>query len=308
MRKIILRNGQSPGDVLTMTRAVADFANSYPDFLIDVRSPCAEIWENNPWLHPLDENDEGVEQFDIGYDAIHQSGITGIHFADGFRLDIEKKLDVEILATGILPELWISDEEKSWINQAEVEFGWKDKFWLLNAGSKPDNALKQYHRWQEVVDILTRFFDNRIKIVQIGHETHNHPELTGTLNLVGKTDLRQLIRLCHWSEGTIGPISFQFVMAAALQKPYVCVAAGKEGVRWHLYPHGRYLYTNGCLECCEWDGCWRGGGHTKCLTMENGAPKCFSMIKPYMIADSVKMYYEGGKLNLDYRVPREETD
>ena len=76
MRKIILRNGQSPGDVLTMTRAVADFANSYPDYLIDIRSPCAEIWENNPWLHPLDENDEDVEQFDIGYDAIHNSGVT----------------------------------------------------------------------------------------------------------------------------------------------------------------------------------------------------------------------------------------
>ena len=202
-----------------MTRAVADLCHSYPDFLVDIRSPCAEIWENNPWLHPLDENDEEVEQFDIGYDAIHQSGLTGIHFSDGFRMDIEKKLDLKIQTSGILPELWLSDDEKSWINQAEVEFGWKDKFWILNAGSKPDNALKQYHRWQEVVDILTRFFDNRIKIVQVGHESHNHPDLTGVLSLVGKTDLRQLIRLCHWSEGTIGPISFQFVMAAALQKP-----------------------------------------------------------------------------------------
>jgi hypothetical protein len=41
--------------------------------------------------------------------------------------------------------------------------------------------------------------------------------------------------------------------------------------------------------------------------MENGAPKCFTMIKPYMIADAVKMYYEGGKLNFDWRVPREEA-
>jgi len=307
MRKVILRNGQSPGDILTMTRAVADLAHSYPDYLIDIRSPCNEIWENNPWLTPLDENDPEVEKFNIGYEAIHQSGITGIHFSDGFRLDIEKKLGVQVRMTGLLPELWLSNDEKAWINQVEVEFGWKDRFWLLNAGCKPDNLLKQYHRWPEVVDILNRFFDNKVKIVQIGHASHNHPKLNGVLSLVGKTDLRQLIRLGYWSEGTIGPISFQFVMAAAFQKPHVVVAAGKEGVRWHLYPHGRYLYTNGALGCCPWDGCWRGGDHKKCLKMHKGNPKCFDLIKPYMIADAVKMYYEGEMLNFDPRVQREET-
>ena len=31
-RKIILRQGQSPGDILTFTRALADLKESYPDY------------------------------------------------------------------------------------------------------------------------------------------------------------------------------------------------------------------------------------------------------------------------------------
>ena len=66
-----------------------------------------------------------------------------------------------------------------------------------------------------------------------------------------------------------------------------CLAAGKEGVRWHIYPHIRYLYTNGALKCCKWDGCWLGGvkGHCKDLVEVHGekVPRCFEMIKPRMI-------------------------
>jgi ADP-heptose:LPS heptosyltransferase len=298
-RKIILRQHQSPGDILTMTRAVADLKNTYPEYEIDVRSPCPEIWENNPHLTRLDENDPEVEKYDISYDGINQSGVTGEHFTDAFRHDIEKKLDVKVLRFGACPELWVSEEEQHWINQVEVEFGWKGAFWLLNAGHKPDNELKQYHRYQEVVDLFNDHFKGAVRICQIGNAAHIHPPLKGVYNLIGKTDLRQLIRLAWWAHGSIGPLSFQFVMSAALRQPHVVIAAGKEGVRWHIYPHGRYLYANGALRCCEWDGCWRGGKLTDCVDLFDGAPRCFRLIEPYMVMDAVKMYYTGGLLGLD---------
>ena len=311
MRRVILRNGQCPGDVLTMTRAVADLKLSYPDWEIDVRTPCPEIWQNSPHLTPLEEGAPGVEAFNVGYGltdkesptgkatGIHTSGWQGQHFTDAFREDLERVLGVPITKTGIRPELWVSAEEKSWYNQVHCEFGWDGPFWLINAGRKQDNELKQYHRWRGVAEEFNRRFKGKVRLVQIGHKDHVHPKLDGVWNLIGKTDLRQLIRLGYWAQGTIGPLSFQFVMSAAFEQPHVVVAGGKEGVRWQIYPHGRYLYTNGALECCKWDGCWLGGDKGQCKNLVLGRfPKCFDLITPPMIVDAVEMYYKGGRLHL----------
>ena len=298
MRKVILKHRLSPGDILTMTRAVGDLKKTYPNWKIDVRTPCPEIWENNPNLTPLNEDDEDVEVFDIQYPGINQSGWRGQHFTDAFRENIEDQLGVEIVKTGIKPDIHISDEEKGWINQVEVEFGWHGGFWLINAGWKPDNKLKYYHRWQEVADLFNARFGGAIRLVQVGHQSHNHKRLRGCYNLVGKTDLRQFIRLGWWAHGTIGPISFQFVLSAAFEQPHVVVAAGKEGVRWHIYPNGRYIYTNGTLQCCKWDGCWKGGQHGQCIDLLYDVPRCFHLIEPYMIVDAIERYYRGAVLEL----------
>jgi len=307
-RKIILRQEQSPGDILTFTNALGDLARTYPDWLIDVRTPCPEIFENNPFLTPLNEKDPSVEMYVITYDDINISGWNGLHYTDAFRNDIERKLNSKrenverwgitaIKKTGIKPELYISDLEKSWMHQAETTFGWNGPFWLINGGRKQDNELKYYHRWQEVVDLLNDYFTGRAKIIQIGHQDHLHPPLQRCWSVIGQTDLRQLIRLCHWAVGTIGPLSFQFVMSAAFEQPAVVVCGGKEGVRWHLYPHIRHIYTNGALKCCDWDGCWLGGPIAQCKDLVNGVPHCFRLIKPYQIVDAVAMYYDGGRLS-----------
>ena len=301
-RKVILKHRLSPGDILTMTRAVADLKATYSDWMIDVRTPCPEIWENNPNLTPLKEDDPDVEVHDIHYPGINESGWRGQHFTDAFREDIEQKLGVEIKKTGIRPELHISPEERGWINQVEIEFGWHGGFWLLNAGWKPDNKLKFYHRWQEVADLFNSRFGGAVRLVQIGHQSHRHEKLKGVYDLIGKTDLRQLIRLCWWAHGTVGPLSFQFVCSAAYSQPHVVVAAGKEGVRWHIYPNGRYIYTNGALTCCEWDGCWKGGSQGQCVDLVYDTPRCFSLIEPYMIADAIEMYYKGGVLEMTTRM------
>jgi len=308
-RKIVLIQPQSPGDILTMSNALGDFKRTYPGWLVDVKSPAQEIWHNNPHLTPLDEHDPEVERYEVTYDDINISGWNGLHFTDAFRHDIEKKLnanpslverwgEVHIRKTSFRPELYVSDEEKSWWSQVHCEFFWDGPYWVINAGRKQDNELKQYHRWQEVVAQLNEYFAGRVKVVQMGHESHVHPPLEGTFSLVGKTDIRQLIRAIYWAHGTIGPLSFQFVISGALEQPAVCVAGGKEGVPWHLYPHMRYLYTNGALECCRWDGCWLGGNQGQCKDLVDNVPHCFRLIEPHMIADSVKMYYEGGRLQM----------
>jgi len=302
MRKIIFSQHQSAGDILTLTRSVNDFARAYPDIKIDVRTPCPAIWENNPYLTPLNEKDMAVEYYGIVYGrngkGIHSCEKDARHWQEAYHDDIAELTGLEFERTGITPELFLSKDEKIWVNQVAVEFGWQGPFWLINGGWKPDNELKKYHRWQEVADLFNDHFRGSVRLVQIGHSNETHPPLDGVYSLVGKTDLRQLIRLCYWAHGTIGPLSFQFVLSAAYKQPHVVLAAGKEGVRWHLYPFGRYMYTNGALTCCPSGGCWRGGVHGNCLDlMPGGYPRCYDLIKPYQIIDNVAMYYEGGVLN-----------
>ena len=58
MRKLILRNFQSPGDILMLTAAVRDLHRCHPgEFLTDVRTSCPELWHHNPHLTPLSEDD-----------------------------------------------------------------------------------------------------------------------------------------------------------------------------------------------------------------------------------------------------------
>ena len=48
-----------------LTAAVRDLHLSYPgEFQTDVRTPCPALWENNPYLSPLDEADEQVMKID----------------------------------------------------------------------------------------------------------------------------------------------------------------------------------------------------------------------------------------------------
>src|ERR1043165_9295016 len=64
-RKLLLKCGYSAGDIVMLTAAVRDLHKRYPGrFLTDVRTPFPEVWENNPFITPLDEADPGVEVID----------------------------------------------------------------------------------------------------------------------------------------------------------------------------------------------------------------------------------------------------
>ena len=154
--------------------------------------------------------------------------------------------------------------------------------------------------------------------VQIGDMAHNHPPLVGALDMRGKTTHRELFRLVYHAEGVLTCVSYPMHIAAALMKPCVVVAGGRESTRWELYPNHRFLHTNGALSCCGYDGCWRntitdcsypvvpivggrpnaldGGEYAVSSKTEDNVPKCMEMIKPRTIVDAIELYYEGGVL------------
>jgi len=298
-RKMVLRQDQSPGDILTFTRALCDLKEAYPQFLIDVDTPCPEIFENNPHITPLDAGEPDVEHYSVRYSTINDSGWRGHHFADAFRMDLERLLGVPIPSQGLRPQLFISEEERGWFHLPHVAWGWDSDFWLISAGFKRDNECKAYTGWQEVADRFNDHFQGRVRLVQIGHPAHVHPPLNGVYNAVGKTDnLRQLIRLAYWCKGIMSPISLAMVLAQSLDLPAVIVAAGKEGANWHRVSKIRFLDTLGCLPCCQNDGCWKGGEMGQCLDLVGDPPRphCFDMVRPEDVVRNAIMYYEGGVL------------
>src|SRR5690349_2638069 len=115
MRRLLLRNGQSPGDIVMLTAAVRDLHLAYPgQFETDVRTPCPEVWENNPYLTPLSDTDPNVEIVDCEYPLIHRSNHAPYHFIHGFIEFLNERLGLAIRPTLFKGDIHISDIEKSW--------------------------------------------------------------------------------------------------------------------------------------------------------------------------------------------------
>jgi len=316
-KKIILKNSQSPGDILMLTAAVRDLKLSHPEYLIDPQTSCSEIWEHNPYITKLNAKDSDVKTLHMDYPLIHQSNEGQYHFIHGFRMDLEEKLGIDIPSTKFKPDIHISDEEKSWISQVE-EMGIKDDFWVIFAGGKYDFTAKFWNpaSYQKVVD----HFKGKVTFCQIGDKGHWHPPLNGVVNLIEKTDLRQLIRLIYHSIGVVCPVTFGMHAAAAIEmkktppmhRPCVVISGGREPVQWEAYPHHRFLSVNGCLDCCDNGGCWKsrcqkvGDGDEKdekelCIypvKLKNKLhiPRCMNMIKPEDVIRNIELYYAGGLL------------
>jgi ADP-heptose:LPS heptosyltransferase len=299
MKKLILSNPLAPGDVLVSTCAVRDLHKAYPgEYLTDIRVPtgCEQIFENSPYITKLD--DKEAEKIKLEYPDIHNSGWSGRPFVTAHTMFLSEKIGRPIKHTSLRPDIFLSQDERLWPSPILKEHGYTGKYWIINAGVKNDYTLKYYHRYQEVVDLLK----DKIQFVQVGQLEHNHPQLDGVLDIRGRTDLRELFRLSYFAEGAICGVSLQMVVMAALSKPCVVVAGGREPIRWQLTPDHRFLNTNGTMPCNAYDGCWKSK-KSDCLDLisVDGEERahCMELIRPEDIVRAVELYYLGGRLQKD---------
>jgi hypothetical protein len=118
MKKLILRNFQSPGDIVMLTAAVRDLHSCYPgEFLTDVRTSCPALWENNPFLTPLSDEDPDVRVIECHYPLIDRSNQTPYHFLHGFIEYLNEVLGLQIRPTAFKGDIWISEEERAWFDR-----------------------------------------------------------------------------------------------------------------------------------------------------------------------------------------------
>jgi ADP-heptose:LPS heptosyltransferase len=311
-RKVILKNSLSPGDIVMMTAMVRDLHKAYPRaFRTDVRTSCPALWENNPYITALSEHDRDVEVVQCEYPLIHRSNNEPWHFLHGFMEDVSRKLRVNITPTEFCGDIHVSELERAWMSQVEEITREPTRFWIVNAGGKFDFTAKWWdpRKWQRVVD----HFRGDLLFVQVGEAGHHHPPLDGVIDLRGKTDLRQLVRLVFHSDGVCCGVSLPMHLAAAVpskhraRRPCVVVAGGREPPHWESYPTHHFLHTMGFLPCCAEGGCWKsrvvpiGDGDEKdghpnlCLlpvTREGHIPQpqCMELITPADVIEKIEHY------------------
>jgi len=317
MEKLLLEHKLSPGDVIAMTAAVRDLHISYPNqYQTDVETSMMEIWENNPYITKLDRNDPSVKHVHLDYPLVHDSNEGMHHFCYAFVWELAQVIGKPIKSTRLKGDIHISDSEKGWFSQVYEILGKDVPYWIIDAGCKNDytNKLWATDRFQTVVEAFPKLW-----FVQVGAKDagHMHPNLHGenVINLVGKTDARQFIRIMYHALGVITPVSFPMHLAAAVEvkydyhratRPCITIAGGREPTVWEQYTNHAYMHTCGMLDCCDNGGCWKsriiplGDGegdkdeslcrHPVKLVTGQTIPQCMDMISANQIIQKVKDY------------------
>ncbi len=291
-----------------LTAAVRDLHACHPNqFLTDVRTCCPALWENNPHLTAL--QDQEGERIECSYPLINASNELPYHCLHGFMQFLSERLGVSIRPTAFRGDIHLSPLEKSWMSQVHEITGEDTPFWIIVAGGKFDYTIKWWasERFQRVVE----HFRGRIQFVQVGNRFDYHPALRGVIDLRGKTDLRQLIRLVYHAQGVLCPITLAMHLAPAIEtkgggfgRPCVVVAGGREPAHWEEYPDHQFIHSNGALPCCPRGGCWRSRTHPLgdedtrdqdlCRDVRGDLPRCMDMITAGEVISRIERYFDGG--------------
>ena len=315
---LLIKNFWALGDTICLTAAIRDLNVAHPEkYKIKITGNYSSIWANNPHaiFVPSTHHHEGqviVVNYRAGISASQRG--AGIHFLTWFHKILEQHLKIKIPVTKPHGELFFSKEERP--KTAE------GRFWLIVAGGKLDMTTKwwPFERYQEVVDALAA---EGIQCIQAGANMtgHVHPILRRCISAVGATDdVRNLFRLIRDCEGVICGVTGAMHIAAALKKPCVVIAGGREERLWEAYtnenqwcgcpepvnPEHKFLDTLGKLPCCVKNGCWRRkvvplhqqdykDGKDLCLRpiINDVQPvaECMTLIKPKDVVNAVVSYY-----------------
>lgn len=291
MQKLLLKNFQSLGDQIVLTRSVSDLKAAYPqDYELHVSTSHMEVWDNNP--NVIQEHIsahgsvDGARSVAVHYPAINQSNRLPRHFIESFHRYLELVINKPIPVREFRGDIYLSERER---NEYPVKDGDGNplRYWIVVNGGKQDFSAK----WpvpahmKRAIEILDDSFKRRMKFVQIGavghiHHRLNHPSV---IDRIGQTNIRDVFQLVYHCEGIICPMTFMVHASAAVPlkrapfpvpdnfapntpenlrpgqplRPCVVIAGGREPAHWEKYPGSRFLENVGALPCCAYGGCWR---------------------------------------------------
>jgi hypothetical protein len=319
---ILLTHGCAPGDITCLTALPRDIHKAFPGkYDIHVSTNCKSLWDHNPHVTSHGRAPGNIATVHLNYGRfISEANRTRLHFITAFHRDFAHRFGPEIACTQPKGDLYLPEWQ---YKQRPID----GRYWIAVPGHKSDFTTKAWsaRRWQQTIDILRK---EGLRFVQCGakHKGNSNPRLEGVTDLVGKTNLRDLLWLIYHAEGVLCHITCFMHMAACFDKPCVIIAGGREHWWWEAYvnvaglqnfgprcspvkiPH-RYLHTQGLLDCCKDRGCWKNKvsrlqpdkHRSYCkLPVDDGygqtIPACHKMITVQHVVEAVMSYYKGGDL------------
>ena len=312
MRRITLKSGLALGDIVALSAVPRELANQYPgQYQVAMDTPFLSLFESNPHVVPADDSFEVIqcEYHRDRWESVNNSNQAPTHLITAYCQDVANSLGITLRPSKLAGDIHLSRDEYGWKSIPHERFNCQ-RFWLVCSGGKDDFPIKQWSHdsYQRVID----WFRGRIQFVQVGSNApgHMHRPLNGVLNLVGQTDIRQLVRLVHSSCGILCGITGLVHLAAAVPlptwqkrpKPCVVIAGGREPRTWYGYPTHRILESVGTLPCCSTGGCWHShvvpvldgqdDQRRFCERVVNDQPKCMNMIRPESVILEIEKYMD----------------
>ena len=311
--KLVLAHHRSPGDSLVLSAALRSLHLTYPgeyQVALDVTAG-TELYQHNPDVTHVGLDRAQAAFHQIEYDQIHQSNQTPVTFMAAFCWHLGQIIGRPLELKTNRPHIVLGDEEKLWCSQVQEILGKPTKFAVVNAGTKRDYTVKGWGH-QNYQNLINRTRD-RIQWVQVGTPNELHRPLDGVIDLIGKTSIRQLIRLVYHAEFCVGPTTLLQHIAAALERPYVAILSGMEPLSWSSpYPTQISLSTHGRLPCCRTQACWRSRVvplgdttpaeaslcHMPVSIGKEIIPACMSAVTVDRVAEAVEQVMTYGRIRL----------
>jgi len=304
--KLILRFPLSPGDLMTGTAALFNLHITHPArYFTKVRASVPEIFENNPFITDFPDHEADV-MIDMHYPSIHRSDTGAYCFINGYTEYLSRILDVKIDFQINKPFVLLTEiEQERYILTEKLGLPKDLPYALICAGVKEDYPIKQWpvEYYQTVVNMTK----DMINWVQVGSLEHNHVKLHNVVDMLDNTTIREFFCLCNKAIFGLGPITFLMHACAAFDKPYICIAGGRECPTWISYPKQHILHTLGLLDCCIDGGCWMSkavptekfpqNNNRICkypiVNMVRPVGRCMTMIKPQDVISIIRRMKDG---------------
>ncbi len=306
--KLILSYARAPGDAVVLTALLRDLKLHHGERLqLDVRTPHEAVFEHNPYRTRLPVRGTNMVEL-CARPFIRQSDRgTKIHFMRGLYESLRQRTGLSCPVTLPKPDLHFGADEKSPLD---------GRYWVLMAGGKKSNTIKHWS-WKGYQVVADGLRARGFTVVQAGsaNSTHQHARLHGVVDLVGRTNLREFINLIRDARGVICPVTVGMHVAAAVEKPCIVLAGGREAPWWEEYSNRwpgsfaegdgkvrvehRFLETLDQLDCCRGRGCWKklvlGGGERGCHKPDYSDPQqalatCMAMLTPAAVLAAVDAY------------------
>jgi len=248
--------------VMCISSLPRDIKLHYPELSINVKTSCPEIFENNPHLTEMPDNEPGLFHIGMRYDMISESSKVdpAIHMFNAVYHDWFLHTGLLVRPTRFGGDLYFTEEE-----QQSPLFPDVDGPWVLgNFGGKRDFLSKYIP--MEMWATIVRKCPN-IQFVQIGispekgesYHEHVHLDFPNVVNKIDQTNKRQFLVAHLQSLGAVSTENASHHICAALNyKPNIVLSKGHMSWWWLRFPGAIWHHTIGCgLHCCRWSGCFQ---------------------------------------------------